>query len=68
MKNFSLNTATIHKDSGLPMFQFMLEFAEINCFVNKNDPEEIVNGYDNNLEYVKFMFVLSPWENADVGK
>ena len=68
MKNFSLNTATIHQDSGLPLFQFMLEFAEINCFVHKDNPEEIINGYDNNLEYIKFMFVLSPWEYADVGK
>lgn len=68
MKNFSMNTTTIHQDTGTPLFQFSLEFAEINCFVNKFNPEEVVSGYDNNLEYVKFNFVLSPWEDADVGR
>lgn len=68
MKNFSMNTTTIHQESGTPLFQFTLEFAEINCFVSKFNPEEVVSGYDNNLEYVKFNFVLSPWESADVGR
>ena len=68
VKSFSLSTATIHHESGIPLFQFNLEFAEINCLVNKDDPEEIINGYENNLEYTKFMFVLCPWDNADVGK
>ena len=68
MKNFSMNTTTIHPDSGIPLFQFSLEFAEINCLVKKFIREEIVSGYDNNLEYIKYTFVLSPWDEADVGK
>lgn len=68
MKNFSMNTTTIHPDTGIPLFQFSLEFAEIDCLVKKFIPEEIVSGYDNNLEYIKYSFVLSPWDEADVGK
>lgn len=68
IKWFSMKNAIVHPDSGLPIFEFLVDFSEIQCMIQKSDPEVIVDGYDNNLEYKKFLFILAPFDLADVGK
>lgn len=68
IKSFAMRNAFVHMESGLPVFEFLTEFAEINCLVSMVDPELVLEGHDNNLEYTKFVFVLTPSDDADIGK
>jgi hypothetical protein len=67
MKSFSLSSSTIEPESGTPMFRFMVDVAQIDCLVSKYNIDDIVFGYENNIEHVKIDFVLVPWKDADIG-
>lgn len=68
IKTFNMSNAFVHPESGLPVFTFLVDFAEISCLVSIVDPETVIEGHDNNLEYTKFNFVLAPSDDIDIGK
>lgn len=68
IKSFVMKNAFVHMESGLPVFEFLTEFAEISCLVSLMDPDLVLEGHDNNLEYSKFVFMLTPSDYADIGR
>lgn len=67
IKSFTLNNGVVHPETSLPMFDFLVEFSEIHCLVKNDEPDVIVEGYESNMLYTKFTFVLAPYDLADVG-
>lgn len=67
IKSFKLNNGVVHPETSLPMFDFLVEFTEIHCLVKNEEPDVIVEGYDSNMSYTQFTFVLAPYDLADVG-
>ena len=68
IKSFSMNNGFVYPETGLPVFEFLIDFSQIHCLVRSDDNDILVDGHDNNLEYLKFSFILAPSEDADVGK
>lgn len=64
MLNFAINRSSLNKEA--PLFVCSAKFYEINCLVNKDDPDKIVEGNPNSLTLKDFMVIFTQHPKPDV--
>lgn len=53
-------------EKGVPQFIYSIRIEEINCFLCKNNPEEIKEGDDDSILGSHFRLTVEPHESPDL--